>query len=456
MNGRLLRISVICAGILFLLACALAVWLLVERTDHEWSKWLATGAFGFVLVFVALLILRVLFFSVFAMIHLVLYRRRLKKDEKRRNKGGFTDPFVSIIVPAYNEEKVIAEAVRSHLRLDYSAFEIVVVDDGSADRTTERAREVAGEDRRGRVQVHRIANGGKGNALNHGISVARGDLLLCVDADSRLDPDSLAYAVRHMRDPRVGAVAGNVKVLNRHKLITKLQALEYIIGQNLMRRIFGLFGCVGIVPGPFGLFRRRAIEEVGLYTDDTFAEDCDLSLRLLARGWRIVDEINSVVRTEAPEKLLPFIKQRYRWTRGVLQSLRKHRRGFRGGYGLRGLFVLSNMFFEGVIWPVANLLAHLCVFYLILEFGLVTYLVFWWIHFTMLDMALALLCIASEREDARLVAHIVFYRLSFLVIMDVCKLLSSLEEVFRVQMGWGKLDRTGSGGGKVETKEAPA
>jgi len=438
------------------LVTGLGVWLLIERTDHEWSNWLAIVAFTFVLGFVALLILRILFFAFFTMVHLLVYRRKLGRDEKRREKAGFVDPLVSIIVPAFNEEKVIGEAIRSHLRLDYPSIEVVVVDDGSADRTTEMAEEVAARDRRGRVKVHTIPNGGKGNALNHGIRQARGDLLLCVDADSRLDPDSLGYAVRHMRDPRVGAVAGNVKVLNRHRVLTSLQALEYIVGQNLMRRIFGLFGCVGIVPGPFGLFRRRAIEEVGLYTDDTFAEDCDLSLRLIAAGWRIVDEINSVARTEAPEKLLPFIKQRYRWTRGVLQSLRKHRRGFLGGYGIRGLFVLSNMFFDGVIWPVANLMAHLCVFYLILEFGLVTYLVFWWIHFTLLDMALALLCIASEKEDPRLVAHIVFYRLSFLVVMDVCKLLSSLEEVFRLQMGWGKLDRTGSDGKRVKRKEAPA
>jgi len=338
--------------------------------------------------------------------------------------------------------------------MDYPSFEVVVVDDGSADRTTEVAGEVAEEDGPGRVRVYRIPNGGKGHALNHGIRKARGDLLLCVDADSRLDPDSLHYAVRHMKDPSVGAVAGNVKVLNRNKILTNLQALEYIIGQNLMRRILGLFRCVGIVPGPFGLFRRKAVESVGMYTDDTFAEDCDLTLRLLAKGWKVVDEINAVVRTEAPEKLLPFIKQRYRWTRGVLQSLRKHRRGFTGRGGLRMWFVLMNMFFDGVIWPVANLLAHVCVFYLIFEFGLVTYLVFWWIHFTFLDMALALLCIASERETARLVVYVLFYRLFFLVIMDVCKLLSSCEEVFRVQMGWGKLARTGSGATPV--KEAAA
>ncbi len=454
MAGRTLRITLVTGFFLFLALLAFAIWLLVERTDHDWSKWLSTGAFVFVIGFVTILILRIMFFALFTMVHLVVYRRRLARDEKSRRWESHSAPFVSIIVPAYNEEKVIAEAVRSHLRMDYPSFEVVVVDDGSSDRTTEVAGEVAEEDSLGRVRVYRIPNGGKGHALNHGIRKAKGDLLLCVDADSRLDPDSLHYAVRHMKDPSIGAVAGNVKVLNRHKILTNLQALEYIIGQNLMRRILGLFRCVGIVPGPFGLFRRKAVESVGMYTDDTFAEDCDLTLRLLANGWKVVDEINAVVRTEAPEKLLPFIKQRYRWTRGVLQSLRKHRRGFTGRCGLRMWFVLMNMFFDGVIWPVANLLAHVCVFYLIFEFGLVTYLVFWWIHFTFLDMGLALLCIASERETARLVVHVLFYRLFFLVIMDVCKLLSSCEEVFRVRMGWGKLARTGSGATPV--KEAAA
>ncbi len=448
-KGRVLRAALLLGILLFLVLVFLAAWLLVERTDHTVSNWLATAAFVFVIGFVSLLILRILFFAIFAIIHSIVYRKRLAFDGRHPRWEGGNEPRVSIIVPAFNEEKVIAGAIRSHLLIDYPALEIVVVDDGSSDRTTEMARQVAEEDKAGRVQVHKIPNGGKGNALNYGIRAAKSEFLLCVDADSRLDPDSLHYAVRHMKDPRVAAVAGNVKVLNRHRMITGLQALEYIIGQNLMRRIMGLFQCVGIVPGPFGLFRRSAIEEVGLYTDDTFAEDCDLSLRLLARGWRIVDEINSVVRTEAPEKLRPFIKQRYRWTRGVLQSMRKHRRGFTGRGGLRLWFVLVNMFFEGVIWPVANLLAHACVFYLILEFGLVTYLVFWWIHFTLLDMALALLCIASERENPGLVWHMIFYRLFFLVIMDVCKLLSSCEEVFRIKMGWGKLERTGSGSKEV-------
>jgi len=446
MKGKVLRFSVVGAFALFILVVALAVWLIVERTDHNWTKWLATAAFTFVIGFVALLVLRILFFTFFTMVHLVRYRGGLASDEQNGRLKGLSMPFVSIIVPAYNEEKVIAEAIRSHLNIDYPAFEIIVIDDGSGDRTAEMAQEVASEEKKVKVRVERIPNGGKGNALNYGIKMAKAELILCVDADSRLDPDSLNYAVRHMKDPQVAAVAGNVKVLNRNKILTNLQALEYIVGQNLMRRILGVFQCVGIVPGPFGLFRREAIESVGLYTEDTFAEDCDLTLRLLAARWKVVDEINSVVRTEAPEKLVPFIRQRYRWTRGVLQSLRKHTSGFTGKYGFRVWFVLMNMFFDGVIWPVANLLAYVCVFYLIFEFGLVTYLVFWWIHFTMLDMSLALLCIASERESARLVIHILIYRLFFLIIMDVCKLLASLEEVFRIQMGWGKLERTGSDG----------
>ncbi|MEM0966283.1 MAG: glycosyltransferase [Verrucomicrobiota bacterium] len=448
MKGFIFKTVVLGGIILFLTVVALAIWLLIYRTDHEWSKYLATAAFVFIIGFVSILILRILFFALFSIVHLILYRRNLAADEKSHRWEGRSKPFISIIVPAYNEEKVIAPAIRSHLKMDYPAFEVVVVDDGSSDRTTEMANEVAEEDGAGRVQVHKIPNGGKGNALNFGIQAAKADLVLCVDADSRLDPDSLNYAIRHMKDPQVAAVAGNVKVLNRHKILTNLQALEYIIGQNLMRRIMGLFNCVGIVPGPFGLFRRQALEDVGMYTDDTFAEDCDLTLRLLAKGWKVVDEINSVVRTEAPEELFPFIRQRYRWTRGVLQSLRKHKSGFTGRMGLRMWFVLINMFFDGVIWPVANLLAYACVFYLILEFGLVTYLVFWWIHFTLLDMGLALLCIASERETARLVIYVLIYRLFFLVVMDVCKLLSSLEEVFHVKMGWGKLERTGSDGSR--------
>jgi len=423
---------------------ALALFLLNSRTNHQLSQWMIIGSFIFVVSFVSLLLLRIIFFALFSLIHQVVYRIRLKHYMEEERLGYRFQPLVSIIVPAYNEGKVIEAALESHTHINYPRFEIVVVDDGSADDTADRARSVAERFPKANIRVFTVPNGGKGNALNYGIKQAQGHFILTVDADSRIDPDSLWFAMRHFRDPKVGAVGGNIKVMNQRGVMPSLQSLEYIIGQNLTRRVFGLFHSVSIVPGPFGLFRYTALEDAGFFDDDTFAEDCDLTLKMIAHGWRVVDEMNAIARTEAPEQLRTFIRQRYRWTRGTLQAVFKHKRALWAGSGNKRLTViLWLMIFDGIAWPIANMICHLCVFYLIFEVGLATFLVFWWIHFTLLDAALALLCIGAERENPFLVAQAVLYRLFFVIMMDLCKILSSIEELLDIRMGWGKLERIG-------------
>jgi biofilm PGA synthesis N-glycosyltransferase PgaC len=234
-------------------------------------------------------------------------------------------PPVSIVVPAYNEAAVIESALRSLLELDYPAYEIIVIDDGSTDDTAERAAALAGDYGRVSIRVLRRSNAGKASALNAGIAIAKHNFIVCMDADSRLSRESVRMAMRHFRDPRVGAVAGNVKVVNRGTMWTALQALEYIEGLNLARRAQGFLHVVNIVPGPIGVFRREALVAVGGYDTDTFAEDADLTLKILTAGWHITYENRAVAWTEAPERLHDLIKQRYRWTRGILQALRKRR-----------------------------------------------------------------------------------------------------------------------------------
>src|SRR6185436_16069303 len=146
-----------------------------------------------------------------------------------------------------------------------------------------------------------------------------------MDGDARLSPDALRHAMRHFSDPRIAAVAGNVKVVNRRNLWTRLQALEYIEGLNMARRAQGFLRVVNIVPGPIGVFRRDVLRRVGGYDTDTFAEDADLTLKILTAGWHVAYEERAIAYTEAPERFVELVKQRYRWTRGVLQALRKHR-----------------------------------------------------------------------------------------------------------------------------------
>src|SRR5688572_28026104 len=213
-------------------------------------------------------------------------------------------PPVTIIVPVYNEEAVIASALRSLLALDYPAFDILVVDDGSTDRTFEVVSAFEGQYGGVTLRVVTKANGGKATALNTGIALARTPWVLCMDGDSRLARGTLRSAMRHFDDPRVGAVAGNVKVVNRNNIWTRLQALEYIEGLNMARRAQGYLRVVNIIPGPIGIFRVDVLRQVGGYDTDTFAEDADLTLKILTAGWHVRYEERAIAWTEAPEDFL--------------------------------------------------------------------------------------------------------------------------------------------------------
>jgi biofilm PGA synthesis N-glycosyltransferase PgaC len=354
-------------------------------------------------------------------------------------------PPVSVIVPAYNEEAVIVSAIRSLLELDYPAYEVIVVDDGSTDGTAARVATLAGDYGRVTIRVVTRPNGGKASALNAGIALARSDYVLCMDADSRLSREALRVAMRHFGDPRVGAVAGNVKVVNRGTMWTALQALEYIEGLNMARRAQGFLRVVNIVPGPVGVFRREALLGVGGYDTDTFAEDADLTLKILTAGWHVTYEDRAIAWTEAPERLQDLIKQRYRWTRGILQALRKRSAWL--GSPRRGLAVwtsLQAMLFEAVIWPVVNVVGNLFFALSALAIGATSgVVVYWWLLLTLLDVAAALHTIGMEEEDLGLVPYAILYRFFFISMVDVAKLFAAVEEFANVRMTWGKLERAG-------------
>jgi len=344
----------------------------------------------------------------------------------------------------FNEEAVIAPAIRSLLELRYPELHVIVVDDGSTDRTLERATALEGRYGHSTIRVVGKRNGGKASALNFGIALATTEFILCMDGDSRLHPDTLRFAMRHFIDPRVGAVAGNVKVVNRDNLWTRLQALEYVEGLNTVRRAQGFLRVVNIIPGPIGVFRRDALVRVGGYDTDTFAEDADLTLKLLTAGWHLSYEERAIAYTEAPEHYLDLVKQRYRWTRGILQALRKRATWLstprRGAAVWLSLLV---MLFEAVVWPSMNVLGNLLFSVAALSAGVASGVLYWWALLTMLDVAAALYAVGMEGEDLRLVPYAVAYRFFFITMIDVAKLFATAEEVARVRMTWGKLERAG-------------
>lgn len=253
-------------------------------------------------------------------------------------------PLVSVIVPAFNEVASIETTLDSLASLDYPRLEIVVVDDGSHDGTLAAARRFADAETRVPITVLTQRNSGKWKALNEGIAASKGELILCVDADSAINRDALLHMVPHFADPSVGAVSGQVQVRNQVNLLTRLQALEYLVANGSARTAQSSNGCVLIVPGPIGLFRRSTLSEVsqtffaegggrgtssgaGPFSPHTFAEDFELSVMICALGGKIVYEPHAKSLTRAPELIGTLLNQRYRWLRGSMQVGDRYRSG---------------------------------------------------------------------------------------------------------------------------------
>jgi peptidoglycan-N-acetylglucosamine deacetylase len=262
-------------------------------------------------------------------------------------------PEVTILIPAYNEEAVILNTVQAALASTYPKLEILVVDDGSADRTAELVRANFGRDRRVRLLLQ--TNHGKPAALNHALSEAMGEIVVSIDADTIVDPEAVARLVRHFADPSVGAVAGNVKVINRNRWITRWQALEYITSQNLEKRAFDLLNCIPVVPGAVGAWRADLLRSNDGFSGDTVAEDTDLTLTIRRNGWKIVYDETAIGRTEVPETVDALVRQRFRWTFGTLQAVWKHRdTAGKARYGTLGWIAIPNIFLFQIILPLVS------------------------------------------------------------------------------------------------------
>ncbi|MGH9420690.1 MAG: glycosyltransferase, partial [Thermoanaerobaculia bacterium] len=245
-------------------------------------------------------------------------------------------PAVSVVIAAYNEATVIVNTIHAVLANYYDPIEIIVVDDGSSDGTADQVRANFGEDT---VTLLVQPNGGKASALNLGIAIATGEIIIALDADTIFARDTIAKLVRHFAKPLVGAVAGNVKVGNRVNPLTHWQSIEYVTSQNLDRRAYATINSVTVVPGAVGAWRREAILQAGGYTTDTMAEDMDLTWRIRRIGWQVDTESNAFGYTEAPDSIRALFKQRFRWAFGTLQALWKHRRAL-GRYGWFGRVML--------------------------------------------------------------------------------------------------------------------
>lgn len=444
--------TIIISGLLSVILLITIIFTL-PLTVLSWSGLFVYSSIVSLVIFLFVLLIR--YFAILFMAYFYMTRYTVQ------DKGGYY-PFVSIIVPVYNEGKVLRHSIESLLELDYMNYEIIIVNDGSTDDTAAVGETLVGYQKglNGLVKVSLInkPNGGKAKALNAGIQYSEAQFVLCMDGDSQLSPNTLKLAVRHFIDPTVGAVAGNVKVQNRKKVLTDLQALEYLEGLNMARSAQGFIKMVNIIPGPIGLFRKSALKDAGFYSSDTFAEDADVTLKILSAGWKIEYEPNAIAYTEAPISVYQLLKQRYRWTRGILQAIRKHKKYlFNPTVNFNNTLILWTMFYEALIWPAMNIFVNFYFIIVALFYGLSSFIFLWWVGIAVLDLMSAIFCIAAEKEEFRLVPYALVYRIVFILLIDVTKAMATIEEFLGVSMTWGKLERTGfAGSGKATAHTAQA
>jgi cellulose synthase/poly-beta-1,6-N-acetylglucosamine synthase-like glycosyltransferase len=377
--------------------------------------------------------LTITFWSSFLAVPLAVYHKCLESLDE----ASPIYPTLSVIVPAYNEEKVVARAIEALLEADYPSKEIIVVDDGSTDRTLAIASSYKG------VKVLHKPNGGKYSALNFGLRFARGEIVVTVDADSIVGRDALKEIVKRFRDPKVAAVCGNIKVLNRVNWLTRCQALEYVTSINIFRRALDVFGAVTVVPGALGAFRRGVLEAGGLYDRDTLAEDFDVTVKTLKSGSIVQASSYAVAYTEAPQTLKDLYRQRMRWYRGNFQTIFKHRDAFTNPrYGfLQRLgfpFILISMGFI----PFAGVAVWASAAIAILN-GAYTYIASTLLLFTALQTLLSLLAIEIDEEDPRLVAYAPFFVVGYKHLIDAFTIKALFDILLKRRVNWTRAERIG-------------
>jgi cellulose synthase/poly-beta-1,6-N-acetylglucosamine synthase-like glycosyltransferase/peptidoglycan/xylan/chitin deacetylase (PgdA/CDA1 family) len=366
-------------------------------------------------------------------------------------------PSVTVIVPAYNEERVIVASVARVLASDYPRFEVIVADDGSKDRTSELVSRHFGKDPR--VILLTMPNGGKASAINRALAHATGEVIIALDADTQFLPDAIAKLVRWFADPKLGAVAGNARVGNRINIVTKWQAIEYVTAQNVERRALDRLGAITVVPGAIGAWRRAALDEVGGYPEDTLAEDQDLTIAIQRRGWRVTYDIHAIALTEAPETFRALARQRFRWSFGTLQCLWKHRAALRSGrpVGLARIGMPQAWLFQ-ILFSALSPLIDLALILSFIETILrvqqhgwaqtqsdVLRMLTYWLVFVLVDVIAGWIAYrmdpARRRFPAlRLVAQRFIYRQLMYGIV-----IRAISAALRGRLvGWGKLERSGS------------
>ena len=366
-------------------------------------------------------------------------------------------PMVSVLIPCFNEEKVIESSVARILASNWPQLEVIVLDDGSKDATASIVAKAYADEPR--VKLMSFENGGKARALNRGLAEAQGEIIVALDADTQFPADTIARLARWFADPQVGAVAGNALVGNRVNTVTRWQALEYVTAQNLERRALAALGAVTVVPGAVGAWRKSALAALGGYPADTLAEDQDLTLAVQRAGWRVEFDPEARAYTEAPDTVGGLLKQRYRWSFGTLQCLWKHRAGlFDRKRPVLGFVALPQIWLFQILLTVVAPLVDLAVVWSLVSslYGMISHPIEWsaddvlrplfyWAAFILLDLSAGALGMALERKAPwGDLAWLPAQRFGYRQLMYYVVLKSVASAIQGARVGWGRLERRGT------------
>jgi len=392
---------------------------------------------GFFIVAILLILSRLISIGILSII-----QHRKEKKELANQLPYF--PKVSIIVPAFNEEVNAVRTVEYLLKSKYPDIEIIFVDDGSSDLTYSKIKSTF--ESNSKVKVLTKPNGGKAAALNFGIEQSTGEILVCIDADTILPADAISKMIPFFAKTNVGAVAGNVKVGNTLNMLTIWQSIEYTTSQNFDRRAYDAVNAILVVPGAIGAFRKTAMVAIDGFTTDTLAEDCDLTLRMLRAGYVIRTCNDALALTEAPETLKMFLKQRTRWTFGMMQSFWKHRDLlFSFKKANIGWVALPNLLIFNFIIPVFSPLVDILFIVGLFTHDSAQYVFFYMLYY-LIDCLIASLAYHYDHQKFNLkkalylfVQRFIYRQLLFFVLVKAYNKAIKGELV-----SWGVIKRTGN------------
>lgn len=369
-------------------------------------------------------------------------------------------PSVTAMIPAYNEEGYVGRCIDSVLENSYpGSLEVVVIDDGSTDRTLAEAQARTSD----RLRVIHKENEGKHAALNDALAEIDSDLIVSVDADSLVDNVAIQRLVETYKwHNEPCAVAGNIKIMHRRSALERIQALEYIVSINMFRRALDHLGIVNVVPGCLGLFEREAVEEVGGFSADTITEDFDFTLSLLKQGKKVHYSAQAISRTEAPPTLRRMYNQRLRWYRGTIQTLRKHKNIVSDtNYGLLHIVLMPYMWMSVGLAPMLGFIVLGAIVWTSL-FGSVIEVLGLIVIFVLLEALFGTTALVIEndieKEDYWLLRYTPLMVIGYKQLQDYIMLRSLFDVVIGRRVGWtsaGRNKRESDAGGSERPQPSP-